>query len=83
MKKYNIDASIIRAIENLMTRPRAQSYSMTAQENGSELLSPTSFFLQRIMCEALDEHEDSFSIGARLITHFRFADDMVVDAEDE
>ena len=33
------------------------------------------------MCEALDDHEGSVSIG-RLITNFRFADDMVVNTED-
>ena len=49
------------------------------------LLSPTLFniFLQRIMCEALDDHEGSVSIGGRLITNFRFADDIVVNAEEE
>ena len=35
------------------------------------------------MCEALDDHEGSVSIGARLITNFRFADDIVVNAEEE
>ena len=35
------------------------------------------------MCEALDDHEDSVSIGGRLITNFRFADDIVVNAEKE
>ena len=35
------------------------------------------------MCEALDDHEGSFSIGGRLITNFRFADDIVVNAEEE
>ena len=48
------------------------------------LLSPTLFniFLERIMCEALDDHEGSVSIGGRLITNFRFADDIVVNAEE-
>ena len=32
------------------------------------------------MCEALDDHE---GIGGRLITNFRFADDIVVNAEEE
>ena len=47
------------------------------------LLSPTLFniFLERIICEALDE--GSASIGRRLITNFRFADDIVVNAEEE
>ena len=35
------------------------------------------------MCETLDEHEGSVSIGGRLITNFRFADDIVVNAEEE
>ena len=34
------------------------------------------------MCEALDDHEGSVSIGGRLITNFRFADDIVVNAEE-
>ena len=53
---------------------------MAAQENtlGVQqgcLLSPTLFniFLERIMCEALDDHEGSVSIGERLITNFRLA----------
>ena len=33
------------------------------------------------MCEALDDHEGRVSIGGRLITNFRFADDIVVNAE--
>ena len=35
------------------------------------------------MCEALDDHEGIVSIGGRLITIFRFADDIVVNAEQE
>ena len=35
------------------------------------------------MCEALDDHEGSVSIGGRLITSFRFADDIVVNTEEE
>ena len=35
------------------------------------------------MCEALDDHEGSVSIGGRLITNFRFADYIVVNAEEE
>ena len=48
-------------------------------------LSQTFFniFLERIMCEALDGHEGRVSIGGRLITNFRFADDIVVNVEEE
>ena len=35
------------------------------------------------MCEALDDHEGCVSFGGRLITNFRFADDIVVNAEQE
>ena len=35
------------------------------------------------MCEALDDHEGSISIEGCLITNFRFADDIVVNAEVE
>ena len=35
------------------------------------------------MCEALGDHEGSVSIGGRLITNFRFADDIVVNAGEE
>ena len=35
------------------------------------------------MCEALDDHENSVSIGGRFITNFRFADDIAVNAEEE
>ena len=94
MRKYNINASIIRAIDNLYDK--AQSAVLF---NGSTrewfktavgvrqgcLLSPTLFniFLERIMCEALDDHEGSVSIRGRLITNFRFADDIVINAEEE
>ena len=35
------------------------------------------------MCEALDDHEGSVSIGGWLINNFHFADDIVVNAEEE
>ena len=94
MRKYNINASIIRAIENLYDK--AQSAVLFSGSTGEWfrttvgvrqgcLLSPTLFniFLERIMCEALDDHEGSVSTGGRLITNFRFADDIVVNAEVE
>ena len=35
------------------------------------------------MCEALDDYDGSVSIGGRCITNFRFADNIVVNAEAE
>ena len=96
MRKNNINASIIRAIENLYDK--AQSATLFSGSTGEwfrttvgvrqgYLLSPTLFniFLERITCEALNDHEGSVSIGigGRLITNFRFADDIVVNAEEE
>ena len=38
-------------------------------------------FLERIMTDALEDHEGTVSIGGRTITNFRFAD--VIDGEEE
>ena len=93
MRKYNINASILWVIENLYDKAQG-----AVLFNGSKgdwfrttlgvwqgcLLSPTLFniFIGRIMCEALDDHEGSVSIGGRL-TNFRFADGIVVNAEEQ
>ena len=41
-------------------------------------LSPTLFniFLERIMTDALEDHEGTVSTGGRTITNLRFADDI-------
>ena len=94
MRNYNINASIIRAIENLYDKAQSAVlfngstgvwFRTTVGVRQGCLLSPTVFniFLERIMCEALDDHEGSVSIGGRLIINFRFADDIVVNAEKE
>ena len=48
------------------------------------LLSPTLFniFPERIMHEAVEEHEGKVSIGGRNITNMRFADDIDALAEE-
>ena len=42
------------------------------------LLSPTLFniFLERIMTDALEDHEGTVSTGGKTITNLRFADDI-------
>ena len=49
------------------------------------LLSPTLFniFLERIMSDALEEHDGKVRIGGRIITNLRFADDIDALAEEE
>ena len=64
-----------------------QSTMTTTLENGSEpqlecakdvCSPPTHFniFLERIMADALEDHEGTVSIGGRTITNLRFADDI-------
>ena len=42
------------------------------------MLSPTLFniFLERIMSDALEDHEGTVSIGSKTITNLKFADDI-------
>ena len=94
MKKNNTSASIIRAIENqydkaqsavLFNGSTGEWFRTTVGVEQGCLLSPTLFniFLERIMCEVFDDHEGSVSIEGRLITNFRFADDIVVNVKEE
>ena len=88
MRKYNINASIIRAIENLYDKAQSavlfngstgEWFRTTVGVRQGCLLSPILFniFLARIISEALDDHEGSVSIGGLLITN------IVVNAEVE
>ena len=49
------------------------------------LLSPTLFnsILERIMSDALEEHDGKISLGGRQITNLRFADEKDALAEEE
>ena len=93
MRKY-INASILQAIENLYDKAQSavlfngstgEWFRTTVGVRQACLLSPALFniFLERIICETLDDQEGSVSIRGRLITNFRFADDIVVNAEEE
>ena len=94
MRKYNISANLVRTTEQLYDKATS-----AVQMNGSVgewfktivgvrqecLLSPTLFniFLERIMSDALEEHDGKVSIGGRNITNLRFADDIDALAEEE
>ena len=94
MQKYNISANLVRNIAQLYDKATS-----AVQMNGSIgewfrttvgvrhgcLLSPTLFniFLERIMSDALEEHDGKVSIGGRNITNLRFADDIDAQAEEE
>ena len=94
MRKYNISANLVRTIEQLYEKATS-----AVQKNGSIgewfrttvgvrqgcLLSTTLFniFLERIMSDALEEHDGKVCIGGRNITNLRFADDIDALAEEE
>ena len=94
MYKYNINANLVCAIEHLY-----DNQTSAVQINGSKgewfrttvgvrqrcLLSPTLFniFLERIMSDALKEHDGKVSTGGRTITNLRFADDIDALAKEE
>ena len=87
MKKYNISANLIRVIKNLydkdtsavfFNRSIGDWFRTTVGVRQGCLLSPTLFniFLERIMTDALEDHEGTVSVGGRTITSLRFADDI-------
>ena len=87
MKLCNINANLIKVIENLYSKATSAVYyngsvrelfRTTAGVRQGCLLSPTLFsiFLERIMTDALEHFEGSVSIGGRTITNLRFADDI-------
>ena len=87
MKKYNISTNLIQVIKNLYNEATSAVlfdssigdwFRTTVGVRQGCLLSPTRFniFLERIMTDALEDHEGTVSIGGRTITNLRFADDI-------
>ena len=87
MKKYNISANLIRVIKNLFEKATnavlfnisvGNWFRTTVGVRQGCLLSPTLFniFLERIMTDVLEDHEDIVSIGGRQLTNLRFADNI-------
>jgi len=87
MRKYNINANLVNVIEQLYNKAssavlingsKGEWFRTTVGVRQGCLLSPTLFniFLERIMEEALENHEGTVSIGGRTITNLRFADDI-------
>ena len=87
MKLYNINDNLIRTIECLYNKATSAVYHgnnigewfrTTVGVLQGCLLSSTLFniFIERIMADALEDHEGIVSIGGRTITNFRFADDI-------
>ena len=96
MKLYNINSNLIKVIESLYSKATSAVYyngsvgewfRTTVGVRQGCLLSRTLFniFVERIMTDALENHEGSVSIGGRTITNLRFADDIdaLAGKEDE
>ena len=84
--KNNISANLIRVIKNLYDKASSADlfnssiggWFRTVRVRQGYLLSLTPFniFLERIITDALEDHEGTVSIGGGTITNLRFADDI-------
>ena len=87
VQKYDVSTNLIRVIKNLYDMPTSAVlfnnsirdwFRTTAGVRQGCLLSSTLFniFLERIMTDALEDHEGTVSIGGKTITNLRFADNI-------
>ena len=87
MQKYNINANLVSAIGHMydnaisavhMNGSTGEWFRSTVGVRQGCLLSSTLFnsFLERIMSDALEEHDGKVSIGGRTTTNPRFAGDI-------
>ena len=87
MHKYNINKKLIELIEELYNNATSsvcldgdigEWFRTTVGVRQGCLLSPTLFniFLERIMTDALEDHQSTVSIGGRVVSNLRFADDI-------
>ena len=87
MKTYNISTNLIQVIKKTYNKTTSAVlfnssigdwFRTTVGVRWGCLLSPTLFsiFLERIMIDVLEDHEGTVSIGGRIITILRFANDI-------
>ena len=94
--KYNSSTNLIQVIKKLYNKATSSVlfngsigdwFRKTVVVRQGCLLSPTLFniFLERIMTDALEDHEGTVSISGRVITSLRFVDDIdgLAGEEDE
>ena len=77
-EKYNISENLVKSVQHLYDKASSAVLTSGKLEEWFRLLSPTLFniFVKRIMTEALEDHGGTVSIGGRVITNLRFADDI-------
>ena len=87
---YNINANLVSTIEQLYDKcssdekqngRMAQNNSRSKEKMSSVTYPFQHFFLERIMSDALEEHDGKVSIPGKNLTNLRIAD--VIDAPDE
>ena len=84
MRKYNISANLVRTIEQLYDKAKsAVQMNVSIGEWFRTTVGVRQGCLERIMSDALEEHDGKVSIGGRNITNLRFADDIAALAEEE
>ena len=87
MNHHNINANTIWVLQNLYDQTSSAVYlngdieewfQITVEVRQGCLFSLTLFniFLERMMTDALEEHQGTVGIGGRTITNLRFADDI-------
>ena len=94
MKKYNISTNLIQVIKNLYNKATSAVLfnssigdwfrTIVGVRQGCRLSSTLfKIFLEKIMTDALEDHEGTVSIGGRTITNLCFADDIDGSAGEE
>ena len=86
LKKYNSSTNLIQVIKNLFNKATSAVlfngsigdwFRTTVGVRQGCLLSPIlNTFLERVMTDALEDHEGTVSIGGRTTTNLRLADDI-------
>ena len=87
MKKYSISTDLTRVIKNFYDKASSAVFCnssigdwfrTTVGVRQGCLFLPILFnvFLERVMTDALEDHEGTVSIGGRTIINLRFADDI-------
>ena len=82
---FSSSSTRLQVLFQMNSRKLGEWFRTTVGERQWCLLSPTllSIFLDWIMTDALEQHDEKVSIGGRTISNLRFADDIDALAEEE
>ena len=77
MKKYNISTNLIQVTKNLYNKATsAVLFNSNIRDWFRTTAEVRQECLERIMTDALEDHEGTVSIGGRTLANLRFADDI-------